>query len=69
MLAVLAVICGYTSASCRLFSAETLDSGDAEPSRNSGNAGCCWLLFAILLRICLRLPEQEIIKLMPEKQP
>jgi hypothetical protein len=49
VLAVLAVICGYTSASCRLFGAEILDLGDVEPPRNSGNAGCYWLLFAVLL--------------------
>jgi hypothetical protein len=57
-----------------LFGAETLDLGDAEPPRNSGNTGGCWLLFAILLQICplagpsdQLLPEQEIITLMPEK--
>ena len=45
ILAVLAVIFGYTSASCRLFGAETLDLADAEPPSNSGDAGCYSLFF------------------------
>jgi hypothetical protein len=54
VLAVLAVICGCTSASCRSFGAETLEPDDVEPPRNSGDAGCYWLLFAVLLQIYLR---------------
>jgi hypothetical protein len=48
VLAVLAVICSYTSASCRLFGAEILDLADAELPGSSGMlavTGCYSLSF------------------------
>jgi hypothetical protein len=56
-----------------LFGAETLDLDDVEPPRNSSDAGCYSLFLCRFASLAgtsdLPLSEQQIITLMPEKQP